>query len=81
MAVSHCPIDLHSVSLMAPVIAIIHLTVKSKKNKKEGQERGNRTHHLALAPLCPANKAPQCEQSRHMDHRPSALCVCPGLYD
>lgn len=74
MAVSPCLIDLHSVSLMAPVIAIIHLTVKGKK----GQEKGNHTHHLSLAPLCPANKPPHCEQSQHMDHRPSPLgaCVC-----
>lgn len=35
MAVSRCPIDLHFVSLMAPVIAIIHLTVKGKKKKRE----------------------------------------------
>lgn len=38
MAVSRCPVDLHSVSLMAPVIAIIHLTVKSRKKKgKRGE--------------------------------------------
>lgn len=38
MAVSRCPIDLHFVSLMAPVIAIIHLTVKGKKKEGEGVE-------------------------------------------
>lgn len=44
MAVSRCPIDLHFVSLMAPVIAIIHLTVKGKKKKKkkEGGWRGGK---------------------------------------
>ena len=37
MAVSRCPIDLHFVSLMVPVIAIIHLTVRGKKKGKEGE--------------------------------------------
>lgn len=76
MAVSHCPIDLHFVSLMAPVIAIIHLTVKGKK---KGQERGNHTHHLSLSPLCPTDKSPHCEWSQHMDHRPTVLSVCVSV--
>ena len=49
MAVSHCPIDLHFVSLMAPVIAIIHLTVKRKIQKKKGK-KGEITHTISLSP-------------------------------
>lgn len=58
MAVSRCPIDLHFVSLMAPVIAIIHLTVKGKKKrrgdvKRKGEKGGGwgghtPSHSLAL---------------------------------
>lgn len=57
MAVSHCPIDLHSVSLMAPVIAIIHLTVKSKKKKKKGK-KGEIAHTISLSLPC-------VQQTRH----------------
>lgn len=39
MAVSRCPIDLHFVSLMVPVIATIHLTVRGKKRARKGKSQ------------------------------------------
>lgn len=48
---------------------------RRNKKKKRGQERGNHTQHLFLAPLCPTNKPPHCEQKLHMDHRPLSSAV------
>lgn len=77
MAVSHCPIDLHFVSLMAPVIAIIHLTVKGRK---KGQERGNRTHHLSfslsLTPSCPTSHPTVSVANTWTTGPLRCVCVC-----
>lgn len=77
MAVSCCPIDLHFVSLMVPVIAIIHLTVRGKK----GQGRGNHARHLLLSLALPrvqqtSHPTVSCQ---HTDLSPCALCVCLHL--
>lgn len=53
MAVSHCPIDLHFVSLMVPVIATIHLTVRGKKRARKGKSQ---TPSLSLSRSLVSNK-------------------------
>lgn len=76
MAVSGCPIDLHFVSLMVPVIAIIHLTVRGKKKEKKGKEGEIRNaispsrslvSNKQATPLCRANTQPSV---------PPCACAC-----
>lgn len=73
MAVSRCPIDLHFVSLMVPVIAIIHLTVRGKKRARKGKSR---TPSLSL-PLPRVQQTSHPTVScQHTDLSPPVLCVC-----
>lgn len=74
MAVSRCPIDLHFVSLMVPVIAIIHLTVRGKK---KGQGRGNHARRLSLSHSLVSNKqaTPLCRANTQTSVPPRCVCV------
>lgn len=76
MAVSRCPIDLHFVSLMVPVIAIIHLTVRGKKKGKKGKSC-TPSFSLSLSRSLVSNKqaTPLCRANTQTSVPPTRVCV------